>query len=104
MRLGIDSFSCHLHFGKHWFQPAKNYDLKWFCEKCVDLKVDGIHIDPIHIDIENDIEWLNKFCSEHNLFIELGAIGISPEEITPSIIAAKKTEFKNFADICRRFM
>jgi sugar phosphate isomerase/epimerase len=94
MKIGIDSFSCHLHFGKHWFTPSKVYDLEWFCEKCIDLKVDGIHIDPMHIDLENDLEWLLKVCARHNLFIELGAIGITPEEITPSILAAKKLNSK----------
>jgi 3-oxoisoapionate decarboxylase len=94
MKLGIDSFSYHLHFGKHWFKPSMYFDLYMFCKKCLELKADGIHLDPMHIDIKNDTDWLNKFCENNGLFIEIGAIGISSEEILPSIIAAKKLNSK----------
>jgi 3-oxoisoapionate decarboxylase len=94
MKLGIDSFSYHLHFGKHWFKPSENFDLKWFCNRCLELKVDGVHLDPMHIDIKNDIKWLKEFSEKNNLFVELGAIGIKAEEIEPSIIAAKELNSK----------
>jgi 3-oxoisoapionate decarboxylase len=94
MRLGIDSFSYHLHFGKHWFKPSRVFDLKWFCQRCHDLNVDGVHLDPMHIDIANDIDWLKDYACKHNLFIELGAMDIKNDELKPSIIAAKELNSK----------
>lgn len=89
MKLAVDSFSYHLHFGKHWFVPSKQYDLQWYCGLCKNLKLDGLHIDPMHIDISKDIGWLKEFSEENNLYIELGAMGINYADLDKPLEAAR---------------
>ncbi len=90
MKLSIDSFSFHLHFGRHWFKPSVNYDLKWYCNKSRELGVDGIHVDPCHIDLQKDLSWLKDYLVKHSMFIELGGSGSSIQNLAPQIAAAKK--------------
>lgn len=88
MKLALDSFSFHLHFGKHWFKPSKIYDIKWYADFCKKSGLDGLHIDPMHIDIVSDIKWLKEFATKNNLYVELGAIGTEPDDLKKWIEAA----------------
>ncbi len=88
LRFAVDTFSFHLNFGKHWFKPSSPCDLKWYCETSRRLGASGLHIDPYHIDLENDTEWLREFASKNGMYIELGAGGTAPERLKTSIQAA----------------
>ena len=89
MKIAIDTFSYYMHFGKHWFVPEKPVDIRWYCNKSKQLGADGLHIDPYHIDLEKDADWVRDFAKENEMYVELGACGTSIEELSPSIEAAE---------------
>ncbi len=89
MKIAIDTFSYYMHFGKHWFVPEKPVDIRWYCNKSKQLGVDGLHIDPYHIDLEKDADWVRTFAKENGMYVELGACGTSVEELRPSIESAE---------------
>lgn len=90
MKLAIDSFSYHLHLGKHWFQPGQPRDLRWYCDMSRQLGADGLHIDPAHVDLGADVDWLAGYAREHGLYVELGAFGTSPERLARALAAAER--------------
>jgi len=90
MPLALDSFSYHLHMGRHWFQPPAPQDLRWYCEKVVSLGLDGLHIDAWHLDIDQDIDWLADFASSHGMYVELAGSGVSAEELAGHLDAAQR--------------
>lgn len=90
MKLAIDSFSYHLHLGKHWFTPAQRRDLRWYAEMSRQLDAEGLHIDPWHIDLAHDVDWLAEYASRHGLYLELGASGTAPEQLAAPLAAAKR--------------
>jgi len=94
MDFTIDSFSFYKHFGKHWYKPANPVDIRWYCEKCLSLGAGGLHIDPYHIDIETEMEWVSRFAKGHRMYIELGACGTSYDELSPYIQNAGKYGIK----------
>lgn len=89
MKIAIDTFSYYMHFGKHWYVPQNPVDIKWYCHKSKELGADGLHIDPYHIDLGTEAEWVRDFAGTNDMYIELGACGTSLEELKPSIDAAK---------------
>ncbi|MBN1624066.1 MAG: sugar phosphate isomerase/epimerase [Clostridia bacterium] len=94
MKIAIDSFSFYKHLGKHWYIPRKSFDIKWYCEKCRSLGADGLHIDPYHIDINRDMDWVMDFAGRNDMYVEIGACGTTYEELISSIDAAKKHGIK----------
>ncbi len=90
MKLAIDSFSHHLHLGKHWFRPTRPRDLRWYCETSRALGADGLHIDPAHVDLSRDVDWLAEYTGRHGLYVELGAWGTSPEQLAAPLAAAER--------------
>lgn len=89
MKIAIDTFSYYMHFGKHWYKPENSVDIRWYCNLSKKMGLDGLHIDPYHIDLEKDANWVKEFAEENEMYVELGACGTSIEELKPSIIAAK---------------
>jgi len=89
MKLAVDSFSFHLHLGKHWFKPAEARDLRWYCEQVRALGCDGLHIDPAHFDPAADVDWLRDYAAENGLYVELGGFGTTREELAPWLAAAE---------------
>ena len=90
MKLAIDSFSYHLHLGKHWFRPTRPRDLRWYCETSRTLGADGLHIDPAHVDLSRDVDWLAEYTERHGLYVELGASGTSSEQLAAPLAAAER--------------
>jgi len=90
MKLAVDSFSFHLHLGRHWFAPDRPRDLRWYCERSHDLGCEGLHIDPAHIDPAADVEWLADWAGEQGMYVELGGCGTSREELDPWLAAAER--------------
>lgn len=88
MKIAIDTFSYYMNFGKHWYVPENPVDIRWYCHKAKKLGVDGLHIDPYHIDLEKDAGWVRDFAAENNMYVELGASGTTIEELKPYIVAA----------------
>lgn len=94
MKLALDTYSYHMHFGKHWFTPKTPVDIDWYCEKSKKFGLGGLHIDPYHIDLEKDLDRVVDFANENNMYIELGASGTSPEKLYPYIKASEKAGIK----------
>lgn len=90
MKYAIDTFSYYMNFGRHWYEPENPVDIRWYCEKSLELGAKGLHIDPYHMDIENDTDWVKEFADSHGMYIELGACGTSPDDLKLSILAAKR--------------
>ena len=90
MPLAVDSFSYHLHLGRHWFRPVPPRDLRWYCETGKALGVDGLHIDAWHFDVDGDVDWIAEFASTNGLYIELAGSGVSAEELAASLDAAQR--------------
>jgi len=100
VRLAVDSFSYHLHLGRHWFHPARPRSLRWYCDSCRELGLDGLHIDPAHIDLDRDIDWLADYARRSGLAIELGAFGTSVEQLAGPLAAAERLG----AEVLRTFV
>lgn len=90
MKLAIDTFSYHMHFGKHRYKPPVPVGLEWYLNKSKNLSMDGIHLDPCHYDVENDMERITGFSHENGMYVELGAMGITREDLFPYIDAASR--------------
>jgi len=88
MIFAIDSFSFYKHFGRHWFKPEKPVDIRWYCDKCLQLGAGGLHIDPYHIDMENEYDRVMDFAEENGMYVELGACGTASSDLQPYIEAA----------------
>jgi len=89
MKIAIDTFSYYMRFGKHWYKPENPVDIRWYCNMSKKLGADGLHIDPYHINLETDANWVRNFAEENEMYVELGACGTSIEELRPSIEAAE---------------
>lgn len=94
MQLAIDTFSYHMRFGRHGYKPRNPCDIRWYCHRSKQLDMDGLHIDPYHIDINKDAGWVLEFAIENGMYIELGACGTSLTELGPFILAAAKMKVK----------
>ncbi len=94
MKLALDTYSYHMHFGKHRFRPQNPVDIDWYCKKSKELGLDGLHIDPYHIDLEKDLDRIIRFAIENYMYIELGASGTDPQKLFPYIKAAEKADAK----------
>ena len=81
IKLGLFSYSYHLAFGKHdVFQPKDHppMDLFRFMDRAVELGLDGIQIDPMHLE-RTDPDYLAQivaYAGQRNLYIEYGTTGI----------------------------
>ena len=90
MKLALTSFSYHLRFGRHWFRPEQPCELQWYCERSAALGLDGLHIDPWHVNIDNDIDWLVEFGEQKHMYLELGWAGVSAEAMLLGIDVASR--------------
>jgi len=89
MKIAIDTFSYYMHFGKHWYVPDNPVDIRWYCNMSKELGADGLHIDPYHINLEKDADWVRDFAKKNNMYVELGACGTSVDELQPSLETAE---------------
>jgi sugar phosphate isomerase/epimerase len=90
VKLAVDSFSYHLHLGRHAFRPGRPRDLRWYADTCRRLGLDGLHLDPAHVDLERDVGWLAEYTRRHGLYVELGAFGTRPDELAAPLAAAER--------------
>ena len=88
MQIAVDTFSYYMNFGKHWYAPKNPIDIQWYCHLSKSMGMNGLHIDPYHINLENDAVWVRDFAAKNNMYIELGACGTSIDDLRPSIEAA----------------
>lgn len=93
LKLGLFSYSYHLAFGKHpVFEPEKKMDLFEFMDRCKAFGLDGIQIDPQHLECCED-EYLQKIVDYANgcgFYIEYGTTGVETEHLLRQLEIAKK--------------
>ncbi|MBN1671388.1 MAG: sugar phosphate isomerase/epimerase [Kiritimatiellae bacterium] len=88
MKLGLDSYSYHLHFGKH---PDLRYesgrDIFWFLKKSASIGFRCIQIDPLHLDNDDPgyLAEVRGFCDGNGLLIEHGTGGTDPGKLKREI-------------------
>ena len=91
MQLGVDSYSFHLHLGKHQdFTPAEPASTGWFLEKVAELDCDGFQLDPAHIESTDEgyLAGIRDFARKHDLYVEFGSAGVDPIRLINDLKAA----------------
>lgn len=88
VRLGLDSFSYHLHME----DPENHRDVFWFIDKVTELELDGCHFDPMHIPGWDPalIRSIGKRCDELGLYLELGSGGFDFERLSKRLELASE--------------
>jgi 3-oxoisoapionate decarboxylase len=93
MKLGLDSYSYHLAFGRHPdFCPRQKMTLPDFIDRVADLGLDGFQIDPMHLLYKDDsyLRTIVRQTERKNLFIEYGAMSLQPDQLSAELeICAK---------------
>jgi sugar phosphate isomerase/epimerase len=91
MKLGIDSYSYHLHLGHYEYKPKNPKTLDWFLEHAAELGVQGAMI--MELDPATPGERLSEIrrkAAELGLYIELGGGGIEPSDLARYLEVASK--------------
>jgi sugar phosphate isomerase/epimerase len=93
MAFGLDSFSYHLHFGKHYWTPQKSEprDIFWFLNRAHELGYHGVQIDPLHLGSfeEAHIRRIRAEAEERGLYVEFGTGGYEPGKLRTRLETAK---------------
>ena len=90
MKLGIDSYMYHLHFGKHQdFQNPEPVDVWWFLKEVVRLGLDGVQIDPFHLPTDA-VDKIADFVSQHGLYIEHSMGTIRADVVKENLALARR--------------
>lgn len=86
VKLGLDTFSYHLHL-EDVDHPRDAY---WFLKRVVDLGLDGCHFDPRHLRgwDEGLVRSIGRFCEAHGLYLELGCGGFDYARVSQRLALA----------------
>lgn len=94
MAIGLDSFSYHLHFGKHSWAPRGTFprDVFWFLHRAAELGFDGVQIDPMHMGRfdEEHVAAVRREAEGRSLFLELGTGGFEVGKIRARLADAER--------------
>jgi len=90
MRLGIDSYMYHLHFGKHSdFSNPNPVDVWWFLDEAVRLRLEGVQIDPFHLPTD-EVDKIADFVGQHELYIEHSMGTIRADAVKENLALARR--------------
>lgn len=90
MRLGIDSFSFHLRFGRHGYPSPEPATAEWLLDTAAALGVDGVQLDPSHhAASEEQARQLGAYAAARGLFLEWGLGGFDPPRVTQALHQAR---------------
>ena len=93
LKLGLFSYSYHLSFGKHdVFQASKKMDLFEYMDICKEMGLDGIQIDPMHLESNDDayLKSIVDYATNYGFYIEYGTTGVETEHLLEQLEIAKK--------------
>lgn len=91
MRLGIDSYSYHLHLGHYEYRPAQPKTLDWFLEHAADLGVSGVMVLELGEDTSDErLREVRRKAETLGLYLELGGRGTEPVEAATYLHMAAK--------------
>jgi sugar phosphate isomerase/epimerase len=81
MKLGIDSYSYHLHLGRYEYKPSQPKTVDWFLEHAAELGVDGVMILELDRDTpDSRLQEIRQKARTLGLYLELGGGGVRPED------------------------
>lgn len=90
MRLGIDSYMYHLHFGKHSdFENPDPVDVRWFLDEAVRLGLEGVQIDPFHLPTD-EVDKIADFVRQHGLYVEHSMGTIRADVVKENLAIARR--------------
>lgn len=90
MKLGIDSYSYHLHLGRYEYKPSQPQTVDWFLEHSAELGVDGVMILELERDTsEARLQEIRQKTQTLGLYLELGGGGVSPEDAEADLRLAR---------------
>ena len=90
MRLGIDSYMYHLHFGKHSdFENPDPVNVWWFLDEAVRLGLEGVQIDPFHLPTD-EIDKIADFVGQHGLYVEHSMGTIRADVVKENLALARR--------------
>lgn len=91
MKLGIDSYSYHLHLGHYEYKPEQPKTIDWFLNHAAELGAQGAMILELDRDTPDErLRSLRQKVKELGLYLELGGRGIEPEEMADYLEMASK--------------
>ena len=91
MKLGIDSYSYHLHLGHYEYRPVHPRTLDWFLEHAADLGVAGVMVLELGGDTPDErLREVRRKAEMLGLYLELGGRGTEPEETATYLDMAVK--------------
>lgn len=93
LKLGLFSYSYHLSFGKHdIFQGSKKIDLFEYMDMCKEMGLDGIQIDPMHLERNDDayLQSIVEYATNCGFYIEYGTTGVEIDHLLEQLEIAKK--------------
>ncbi len=91
MKLGIDSYSYHLHLGHYEYKPSQPKTVEWFLEHAAELGVQGVMILELDRKTPDDrLHSLRQKAEELGLYLELGGGSTNPEEVSDYLQMASK--------------
>lgn len=91
MKLGIDSYSYHLHLGRYEYKPSQPRTVDWFLEHAAELGVQGVMILELGRDSSDDrLMEIRQQADQLGLYLEMGGGGVRPEEAAAYLEVAHK--------------
>ncbi len=91
MKLGIDSYSYHLHLGHYEYKPSQPKTLDWFLEHAAALGVQGAMILELGRDTsEARLAAIGQKARDLGLYLELGGGDTEPEKVARYLHFAAK--------------
>lgn len=93
LKLGLFSYSYHLAFGKHdIFKSSQKMDLFEYMVRCKEMGLDGIQIDPTHLESYDDgyLQKIVQRANEYGFYIEYGTTGVEEQHLLKQLEIAKK--------------
>lgn len=91
MKLGIDSYSYHLHLGHYEYKPSQPKTVEWFLDHSAELGVQGVMILELGRETPDErLQSLRRQAESLGLFIELGGGSTDPEEVADYLEISSK--------------
>jgi sugar phosphate isomerase/epimerase len=91
VKLGIDSYSYHLHLGRYEYKPKEPRTLDWFLEHAAELGVQGVMVLELDRDTPDErLRQIRQKAGDLGLYLELGGGGIEPEQVADYLKVAAK--------------
>lgn len=90
MKVGLDSFSYHLHFGRHGYRPKTPLTLEDFVQRAAELGCAAVQLDPAHHNSDpGEARAVGQLCASLGLALEWGMGGFDPPRVREQLALAQ---------------